>query len=485
MASQSVGLGQIQCFIADLHILYPIFSADAGEHTLVIHGAGRLDVGVNFIGHAGHLQEAAALVRHIPGGKLQRIQQLLTGYLQHKDLVAEGMHLHDVVQGNISSGDRGTNAAAVHNGYLCPGLIPIGICAQITQIGFRIADNANRRTVGILGSRIIDGQVHRRLGYHLGKFRIQAVCCGGHRLGHLILNAQKCRSRGAVMPGIQAVRERTVLCGNGHVADTFQLSSASSTDHVLAVLVLHHQLIGIVAVAVHQGINAGGVAEHIRIVIGRRGGFIAQVCNGNHIVGAGFPCIIGCRLHCCVKLLASAVLHEAVNEVALVILEILRGILGQGFRGGNADEANLDPFHFLDHVRRKHQLPVLGKVAADVGELRLLGQVHEVLHTVVVLMVAGNRHIVPYRVHQVNDGTAVGHGAHRLTLDGIAIIHQQHIVGLGKLLLHRIQAGVAKALVNAAVHIAGKQDHHVLGQLRCAFFRHAGHNAQQHGQYHQ
>ena len=76
-------------------------------------------------------------------------------------------------------------------------------------------------------------------------------------------------------------------------------------------------------------------------------------------------------------------------------------------------------------------------------------------------MVAGNGHIIAHGVHDVDDSLALGHGADRLALDSVAVVHEKHIIILLKAFLRRIQAGIAPALVNAAVYIAGEKDHEI------------------------
>ena len=73
-------------------------------------------------------------------------------------------------------------------------------------------------------------------------------------------------------------------------------------------------------------------------------------------------------------------------------------------------------------------------------------------------MVAGDGHVVPHDVHDVDDGLALCHGANGLALDGVAVIDEQHVIRLGEVLLDGIQARVAPALVDAAVHVTGEEN---------------------------
>ena len=98
-------------------------------------------------------------------------------------------------------------------------------------------------------------------------------------------------------------------------------------------------------------------------------------------------------------------------------------------------------------------------------------------------MVAGDRDVVAHSVHDVDDGFALGHGADGLTLDGVAVVHQQDVVVLAEGFLHGIHAGVGPVLVHAAVHVARKEDDEVLLQRGSGrFLREYGGAGQQQGQ---
>jgi len=104
----------------------------------------------------------------------------------------------------------------------------------------------------------------------------------------------------------------------------------------------------------------------------------------------------------------------------------------------------------------------VGKIAGKVFRLLQRIQPEELLHAVVELMVAGDGHVVAHDVHDVDDGLALCHGADGLALDGVAVIDEQDVVVFGEILLDGVEARVAPALVDAAVHVACEEDEDVL-----------------------
>ena len=110
MGSDGIGLGQVEVLAGDLDVLDAVFAVHAGEQAVLVGGAGGLDVGVDLIGQAGNLQEAAVLAGHVARAPLQRVEDLLAGGLDHAQGVAEGMHLEDSAQSDIARGDGDADA---------------------------------------------------------------------------------------------------------------------------------------------------------------------------------------------------------------------------------------------------------------------------------------------------------------------------------------------------------------------------------------
>ena len=173
------------------------------------------------------------------------------------------------------------------------------------------------------------------------------------------------------------------------------------------------------------------------------------------------------------------ILQEAVDEFTLVIHEILGG--GGTKRHGccDADESDLHAVKLLDDVGLEDQFAFLVEVAADIGERSLSGQFKETVHAVVKFMVAGDRDIVTDGVHDIDERFAGGHRADRFALDRVAVVNEQDIIVGREAFLHRIETGIAPALADAAVDIAGVQDDQVLFQRGSRVLRESGAAAEQ------
>ena len=220
------------------------------------------------------------------------------------------------------------------------------------------------------------------------------------------------------------------------------------------------------AVAVEEHVDAVGVGDHVVIGPGTAGLLVAQVAHDHYVVGALGAGVIHRGLHGAVHALAALVLEEAVDELAVFILEVARRGGGQRLRGGHAHEGDLQPVQLADHIGLEHQLAALVEVAADVVEVRPLSQGEELFHAVVEFVVAGDGDAVSHLVHQVDRDLALGHGAEGLALNVVAVVDKDDLVAGGdEIVTDLLQSGVAEALIDAAVHVAGKEDHDVCASL--------------------
>ena len=181
------------------------------------------------------------------------------------------------------------------------------------------------------------------------------------RAGHLVFDAQQLRYGDVVVPGVEAGGELALFVDPAP-ADAGQLRAAGGAEHVLAVLVLHDHLVGVVAVTVQENVDAVGVGENVGIGPGAALLLVAHVAHHDHIIGALGAGVVHRGLHRVVDALAALVLHEAVDELAVFILEIARGGGGQRLRCGHADEADLLPGQLPDHIGLEHQLALLLKL---------------------------------------------------------------------------------------------------------------------------
>ena len=179
--------------------------------------------------------------------------------------------------------------------------------------------------------------------------------------------------------------------------------------------------------AVNKGIKAGGVGDDL---LGGPGGGLsvnAQMAQADNVVRAGGFRRVDGFLCGSVQLLAVAAFTETVDVVAVPVLEIGRSRLGESLGGTQAHEGDLGAVHVEQLIGVKHGLAgLIHKVGGNIGVLSFfLGQLQELVHVVVELMVAGDRRIVADLVHNVHDVLALGQRADHAALDGVTGVHQQ------------------------------------------------------------
>ena len=305
-----------------------------------------------------------------------------------------------------------------------------------------------------------------------------------HRVRRVARQIQQLRRGNVHRPSVQTSRQLAIL-GNAQIADGGQLRAASRAQHRLALSILNfvasHRL---VRVAVKERINTRGMRDDLGAHVGRAAFLNAHMPHGNDVRCAFRARRIHRGLHRRVELIARFILHEAVDEVARIVLEVDGRGGGNRVRGSHADKGDFHAVKFLDDVRRENQLIAAGEVCGDVGEIRLLGQFEEVLHAVIKFMIAGDGDVVADRVHQLDDSASLGQRADGFALNRVAIIDKHHMVVCLQAVAHIRHTRVAPALVNAAVDVTGKEHHNVLGQRGGCVFRESS-AAQQHGEHQQ
>ena len=447
MAGQGVGPGQIQRLFADHDVLDAVVARHAGEHLvfILLHRGG--DRKVDLVGQAGDLQESAALAGGIHGAQLQRVQDLLAGGLYHAHLVAEGMNGDDLAVGDIARGDIHTDAAAVDKGDLGAGHGPVGVRAQVAQVGLLAA---NQPDGGVGG--IIDAQ--RDLGG------------GDDGIHHLLVPGLDGIQRFAHAAVIDESGGDGAVGGDGQAADVGQLGAGGGQQDLLALFILYH-IAGDdrMGMAVQHGVDAAGIHDDLGRGPGAAVGLNAQMRHRDDIFGAFAPGGVHGALHGGVQLFAGLILHKAVDVFAGIVLEIGGGGGGNGLGGGNAHKGDLGAVDLLDHIGLQHGVAVgVHKVGADIIEVGGFGQGQELLHAVVELMVAGGGNVVAQLVHDLDDVRALGKGADGVALNGVAVIHQQDAAARGgQAVLHGRQTGIAQAVLDAAVGVVGVQDDDITG----------------------
>ena len=479
---QRVGLVQFKGLTADHHVLDAVFARNARKHAvLVLFSRGR-DARVNLVSQTGDLQEAAVFARHSARAPFQRVQHLLTRHADDAHGVAEGMDAVNVVERNVARFNL--LAAAVDKRNVRVGQRAVRIGAQVAQIRFGVADDADRRAFRRHRDGVIDVERHLRgCNDGLTDF-VELGDLRRHRVRRVARQIQQLRRGNVHRPSVQTRRQLAIL-GNAQIADGGQLRAASRAQHRLAFSILNfvagHRL---VRVAVKERINTRGMRDDFGAHVGRAAFLNAHMPHGNDVRCAFRARRIHRGLHRRVELIARFILHEAVDEVAFLVLEVDGRGGGNRVRGSHADKSDFHAVKFLDDVGRENQRIAAGEVRGDVGEIRLLGQFEEVLHAVIKFMIAGDGDVVADRVHQLNDGASLGQCADGFALNRVAIIDKHHMVVCLQAVAHIRHTRVAPALVNAAVDVTGKEHHNVLGQRGGCVFRESS-AAQQHGEHQQ
>ena len=222
--------------------------------------------------------------------------------------------------------------------------------------------------------------------------------------------------------------------------------------------------------AVDEGVQARGVGDDFLRGPGLGGGIIPQVAQSDDVVsllGGGVDGL----LHGGIEGGAVLAGGDAVDVLAIRILEVGGGGLGEGLRRGDAHEGHLGAVHVEDLVALQHGITgdavlLMVEVAGDVGELGLLDGGQGAGHAVVELVVAQGGDVIARGVHQLNDGLALVHAAVGGALDVVTGIHQQDLLAsLLVVLLHGGDGRVAEGFVDVGVDVVGV-DHRDLGLCR-------------------
>ena len=178
------------------------------------------------------------------------------------------------------------------------------------------------------------------------------------------------------------------------------------------------------------------------------------------MISAFRSCLIRGRLNGGIYPLPRFILEESIDKLPRLILKKAGRGGNDGLRGGDAHEG--DPFspQLPDHIRPEDLLPAAGEIAADVREIRHPRQGEELFHAVIELMVPGNRRRVAQPIHEPQDRFSLRHRPHRLALDAVPVVHQEHRIALGDQgVPHLLEPGIAEAFIDAAVDVAGVEDH--------------------------
>ena len=315
---------------------------------------------MNLVSQTGYLQEAAVFARHSARAPLQRVQHLLTRHADDAHGVAEGMDAVNVVKRDVARFNLLADAAAVDKRNVRVGQRAVRISAQVTQIRFGVADDADGRAFRRHRNGVIDVERHLR-GRNDGLTDfVELGDLRRHRVRRVARQIQQLRRGNVHRPSVQTSRQLAIL-GNAQIADGGQLRAASRAQHRLALSILNfvasHRL---VRVAVKERINTRGMRDDLGAHVGRAAFLNAHMPHGNDVRCAFRARRIHRGLHRRVELIARFILHEAVDEVAFLVLEVDGRGGGNRVRGSHADKGDFHAVKFLDDVGRENQLIAAG-----------------------------------------------------------------------------------------------------------------------------
>ena len=456
-----VGL-QIQSFVlagllvVDLDVLHAVVTGGAaGPNTLGVLLDGAFDVGVDLVGDAGNLEEAAALgSAHIAGAPFQSVQELLAGDGLQAGNVAEGVDGLAGLVGDVAGDSLVADAAAVHDGYVD---IQTHVVKQVVQsIGSEVAGVGLLLTNQAVAVSVVVVELDGGMADDLAQHAVNGVDPG-------VLDA--CNSGvGAVEAGDQFGLDAAV--GKGHLADCVEVGAGLGQNDRIAGLVLDGlHCHGAVGVAVDEGVQTGGVGNELLRGPGLGGGIVAQVAQSDDVVGLFSLGSVDGSLHSVVQIRTGHAAGDAVDIVAGLILEVSRGGLGEGFGSGDTDDgdllaADLEDLVGVKDIAALHAVGLMVEVAGDIGVVGLLDDLQSALHAVVKLVVAQNCQVIVRSAHELDDALALVHGAVSGALDVVAGIDQEDAVGdLRGLSLQIGNVVIGQAAVNVGMDVVGVVDH--------------------------
>ena len=442
--------------VPDLDVADAVVAGRAARpDALVVLANGALDVGVDIVGDTGDLEEAAALSRSgVSRAPFQSIQELLAGDGLQAGDVAEGVDVLAGLVGDIAGDGLVAHAAAVHDGDVN---VKTHVVEQVVQrIGSEVAGVGLLLTNQSLTVRVVvEGQVG--VADDLAEHAVNGV-------DPLVLQRGD-RGVGAVVARDELGGDGTLGEVDGHLADRAEVAASLGQDNLILAGVsdrLHFDRA--VRVAVNEGVEASGVGDQLfrSPRLGRR--IVAQVAEGDDVVGAGCLCRVDGGLHGSVQVCAGSAAGNAVDVVARLVLEVRRSGLREGFRRGDADDGDLLAVKLvhligLKDVRALDAVGLMIEVRGNVRELRPADGVHRAFHVVVELVVAEGRQIVARRVHHFDDALALIHGAVSGALDMVAGVDQQDACGdLLGLVLHVGNGVVGQGAVDVGMDVVGVVD---------------------------
>ena len=158
--------------------------------------------------------------------------------------------------------------------------------------------------------------------------------------------------------------------GNVAVTDGLQFGAAGGTGDVLTVHILHHNLLGIMAVTVEKDVDAAGMLNDIDVSPGTA--LILKSAVGhdvNKVSPFGAGAVYG-TLNRGVNGFAGLVQHKGIDIITGFILEMRGRGAADCFRSGDAHKSDFEAGGFLDHIGIENPLALICDIAADIRIIR-------------------------------------------------------------------------------------------------------------------
>ena len=272
MAGHGVDLVEVKGLAADLDVLHAVLAVNGGEVTLSVRLDGAGDGGVDGVGQAGDVGEAAGEAGVGGSAHLEAVEYLLAGGLDHGGHIAEGHDVEDVLDGDVARGDVGADAAAVHEADVGAHDDAVGVGHEVAEVGLAVADGP---AAVVIRGHELDLALRDDLAGVVLVFGLDA----GGEVGYGLI--------GAVDLVHEAGGDGAGRGVDDDLADVGELGAGLVEDDVLTGLVLDGLAVDdAVAVAVDEHVDAGGVGYQVAAGEFAAGRVDAHVADGDNIVRA-------------------------------------------------------------------------------------------------------------------------------------------------------------------------------------------------------
>ena len=322
----------------------------------------------------------------------QRVNDLLASSFDHRAHIAEGESLQQVVISEHAFLYGVADGTAVHHGNIRIQNFPVSIRHKIAQVGFAVAHPA------LAGLGIIACQFYKSLAYRLVQNRLKAFVLFGHQFCDFLI----CFFQAFYQFGSDGS-----VFTDSHLSQALELGSGLGNKDLLACFVddLMRRNVLFMRMAVNDGVYVVGVGRDSAAGPVGNGTVRSQMPYQEHILRPVPADIINSPLYGFIDFFSCLVFAKTVDKFPVFILEIFRSGGNQGFRGGNTNKSDLFPAQNNDLIGFQNRFPGLhiNKIAGIIAAFLFWSQFQKTRHTVIKLMVAGNRKIIPDRIHNFHD----------------------------------------------------------------------------------